>query len=119
MVRQRLRPGAAAPELMPAYRDGALALDQLTAFCVSEDRERQRQVLEQIGPHTPAYAIRRAMTEETVRVDDRRARFVGVEAYEAAGGAVLRDLEKVCAKLRVRTRIEAVATAVRMNLIDP
>lgn len=28
-------------------------------------------------------------------------------------------LEKVCAKLRVRTRIEAVATAVRMNLIDP
>lgn len=28
-------------------------------------------------------------------------------------------LEKVCAKLRVRTRIEAVAMAVRMNLIDP
>lgn len=28
-------------------------------------------------------------------------------------------LEKVCAKLRVRTRIEAVAKAVRMNLIDP
>lgn len=28
-------------------------------------------------------------------------------------------LEKVCAKLRVRTRIEAVALAVRMNLIDP
>lgn len=52
-------------------------------------------------------------------MDDRRARFVGVEAYEAAGGAVLRDLEKVCAKLRVRTRIEAVGTAVRMNLIDP
>jgi len=28
-------------------------------------------------------------------------------------------LEKVCAKLRVRTRIEAVATAVRSGLIDP
>ena len=92
VVRQRLRLGAAAPELMAAYREGALALDQLTAFCVSEDRERQRQVLDQIGPHTPAYAIRRAMTEAKVRVDDRRARFVGVEAYEAAGGAVLRDL---------------------------
>ena len=92
VVRQRLRLGAAAPELMAAYREGTLALDQLTAFCVSEDRDRQRQVLEQIGPHTPAYAIRRAMTEAKVRVDDRRARFVGVEAYEAAGGAVLRDL---------------------------
>ncbi|QTC89221.1 MULTISPECIES: helix-turn-helix transcriptional regulator [Brevundimonas] len=28
-------------------------------------------------------------------------------------------LEKVCAKLRVRTRIEAVAVAVRTGLIDP
>ncbi|MDI1281698.1 ParB/RepB/Spo0J family partition protein [Brevundimonas sp.] len=92
VVRQRLRLGSAAPELMAAYRAGTLALDQLTAFCVSEDQDRQRQVLEQIGPHTPAYAIRRAMTEAKVRVDDRRVRFVGVEAYEAEGGGVLRDL---------------------------
>jgi len=92
VVRQRLRLGAAAPELMAAYREGALALDQLTAFCVSEDQDRQRQVLDQIGPHTPAYVIRRIMTEAKVRVDDPRARFVGVEAYEAAGGPVLRDL---------------------------
>ncbi len=92
VVRQRLRLGAAAPELMAAYREGALALDQLTAFCVSDDRDRQRQVLAQIGPHTPAWAIRRAMTEAKVRADDRRVRFVGVEAYEAAGGPVLRDL---------------------------
>ena len=91
VVRQRLRLGSAAPELMAAYRAGTLALDQLTAFCVSEDRDRQRQGLEQIGPHTPAYAIRRAMTEAKVRVDDRRVRFVGVEAYEAEGGPVLRD----------------------------
>lgn len=92
VVRQRLRLGAAAPELMAAYRAGELALDQLTAFCVSEDRDRQRQVLEQVGPHTPAYAIRRAMTEAKVRADDRRAVFVGVEAYAEAGGSILRDL---------------------------
>lgn len=59
-VRQRLRLGAAAPELMAAYRAGTVALDQLTAFCVSEDQDRQRQVFDQSGPHTPAYAIRRA-----------------------------------------------------------
>lgn len=92
VVRQRLRLAAAAPELMAAYREGALALDQLTAFCVSEDQERQRQVLAQVGPHTPAYAIRRAMTETKVPVGDRRVRVVGIEAYEAAGGSVLRDL---------------------------
>ena len=92
VVRQRLRLAAAAPELMTAYREERLALDQLTAFCVSEDQDRQRQVLEQIGPHTPAYAIRRAMTESKVRADDRRAAFVGSEAYEAEGGSILRDL---------------------------
>jgi ParB family chromosome partitioning protein len=92
VVRQRLRLGSAAPELMAAYREGALALDQLMAFCVSADQDRQRQVFERIGPHTPAYAIRRAMTEAKVRVDDRRVRFVGVEAYAEAGGEVLRDL---------------------------
>jgi ParB family chromosome partitioning protein len=92
VVRQRLRLGAAAEELMAAYRAGTLTLEQLTAYCVSEDQDRQRQVLAQIGPHTPAYAIRRAMTEAKVRADDRRARFVGVEAYLDAGGSVLRDL---------------------------
>lgn len=92
VVRQRLRLGAAAPELMDAYRDGAMALDQLMAFCVSPDQERQRQVFEQLGDYRPVHAIRRAMTETKVRADDRRARFVGTEAYEAEGGMVLRDL---------------------------
>lgn len=92
VVRQRLRLGAAAPELMAAYREGRLSLDLLTAFCVSEDQERQRQVLAQMGPYPSVFGIRRAMTEAKVRADERRAVFVGLEAYEAAGGAVLRDL---------------------------
>ncbi|WP_293828059.1 ParB/RepB/Spo0J family partition protein [uncultured Brevundimonas sp.] len=92
VVRQRLRLGAAAPELMAAYREGTLALDQLMAFCVSGDQDRQRQVFEQLGEYRPVHAIRRAMTEAKVRADDRRAIFVGVAAYEAEGGSVLRDL---------------------------
>ncbi len=92
VVRQRLRLGAAAPELMAAYREGTLTLDLLTAFCVSEDQDRQRQVLDQMGPYTSVFAIRRAMTEAKVRADDRRVGFVGIEAYEAEGGLVLRDL---------------------------
>ncbi|MNK14048.1 Chromosome-partitioning protein Spo0J [compost metagenome] len=92
VVRQRLRLGAAAPELMEAYRGGTLTLDQLMAFCVNADQDRQRQVFEQMGEYRPVYAIRRAMTEAKVPVDDRRVRFVGLDAYEAEGGAVLRDL---------------------------
>jgi ParB family chromosome partitioning protein len=32
------------------------------------------------------------LTERAVRGSDKRARFVGLDAYEAAGGNVLRDL---------------------------
>jgi len=92
VVRQRLRLGAAVPEMMEAYRGGTLTLDQLMAFCVSADQDRQRQVFDQMGEYRPVYAIRRAMTEAKVPADDRRVRFVGLEAYEAEGGAVLRDL---------------------------
>ncbi len=92
VVRQRLRLGAAAPELMEAYRGGTLALDQLMAFCVSADQDRQRQVFDQMGEYRPVYAIRRAMTEAKVPMDDRRMRFIGLSAYEAEGGGVLRDL---------------------------
>ncbi len=92
VVRQRLRLGAAAPELVAAYRDGAITLELLMAFCVSDDADRQRQVLARMGPYTSAFAIRRAMTEAKVRADDPRAVFIGLEAYGAEGGAVLRDL---------------------------
>jgi ParB family chromosome partitioning protein len=43
-------------------------------------------------PARQTYQIRRMLTEDTVRASDRRARFVGITDYEAAGGVVLRDL---------------------------
>src|SRR3979490_2501548 len=32
------------------------------------------------------------LTENTVRASDRRAQFIGLDAYEQAGGTVMRDL---------------------------
>ena len=92
VVRQRLRLGAVSPKLMAVYREGGLTLDQLTAFAVSEDHARQEQVFEQLPYNRQPYAIRRAMTEAKAPASDRRAMFVGAEAYAAAGGAILRDL---------------------------
>ena len=91
VVRQRLRLAAVARDLIDLYRQGELTLDQLMAFAVCEDHDRQRQVFETYA-HAHPSAIRRAMTEKTVQADDRRVRFIGVEAYVAAGGAVMRDL---------------------------
>ena len=91
IVRQRLRLGAASPVLMAAYRAEEITLEQLTAYCLTDDPARQEQVFGQFGA-APAYSIRRAITEGKVLASDRRVQFVGLEAYEAAGGAVLRDL---------------------------
>lgn len=125
VVRQRLRLAAAAPELMSAYRDGTITLDLLTAFCVSEDQDRQRQVLAQMGPYPSVFAIRRAMTEARVRADERRAVFVGLEAYQAAGGEVVRDLftedgggwlqDPVLLDRLVTDKLEALAGEVRQR----
>jgi ParB family chromosome partitioning protein len=38
------------------------------------------------------YVIRSMLTEGAVRASDKRAQFIGVDAYVAAGGTVLRDL---------------------------
>ena len=92
-VRQRLRLGAAAPALLDLYRQEALTLDQLMAFAVNPDQDRQMQVFAQLPPGArQPWAIRRAMTETKVGAGDRRVRLVGLEAYVAAGGTVLRDL---------------------------
>ncbi|KRB49672.1 ParB/RepB/Spo0J family partition protein [Phenylobacterium sp. Root700] len=92
VVRQRLRLGSVAPALLDLYRQETLTLDQLMAFGVTEDHERQMQVFEQLAHNRQPYAIRRAMTEAKVAADDRRAVFVGLDAYLEAGGAILRDL---------------------------
>ncbi|MBQ1562059.1 ParB N-terminal domain-containing protein [Caulobacter sp.] len=92
-VRQRLRMGAVAPALLDLYREGDLTLDQIMAFAVSPDTGRQMQVHALLAPHQrQPYAIRRAMTQAKVEADDPRAVFVGLDAYVAAGGAILVDL---------------------------
>jgi ParB family chromosome partitioning protein len=39
-----------------------------------------------------SYYLKRLLTEGAVRASDKRAQFVGIEAFEAAGGVVMRDL---------------------------
>ena len=93
IVRQRLRLGSVAPALLDLYREDALTLEQMMAFAVNPDPERQMQVFAQLPQNNrQAYAIRRAMTDTKVAADDRRVQFVGLDAYAEAGGPVLRDL---------------------------
>ncbi|MCQ9157204.1 ParB/RepB/Spo0J family partition protein [Acidomonas methanolica] len=94
VVRQRLRLMTLSEKLLSLYEEDGIRLDQLMAFSISDDHERQEQVWDIIsqGHNKEPYLIRRMLTEKTVRASDRRARFVGIDAYVAAGGHVLRDL---------------------------
>ena len=49
LVEQRLRLGNAAPELLDAYRDGAIGLETLKAFAVTPDTERQLAAWERVS----------------------------------------------------------------------
>ncbi|MFS8037421.1 ParB/RepB/Spo0J family partition protein [Xanthobacter sp. AM11] len=94
VVKQRLRLVSVSPTLLDVYADDGMTLEQLMAFSVSHDHARQAQVWETVcnSWQKEPFHIRRMLTETTVRASDKRAVFVGVDAYEAAGGTVLRDL---------------------------
>lgn len=94
IVKQRLRLASVAPSLLNLYAEDGVTLEQLMAFTVNPDHSRQEQVWDAIKDSwsKEPHQIRRMLTETTVRASDKRAQFVGIEAYEAAGGIVLNDL---------------------------
>jgi ParB family chromosome partitioning protein len=94
VVKQRLKLASVSPTLLDAYAEDGMTLDQLMAFTVSGDHERQEQVFERLqhSHDRQPYVIRRMLTEGAVRASDKRAQFIGIDTYEAAGGMVLRDL---------------------------
>jgi len=94
VVRQRLKLAAVSPKLLDLYAEDQLTLEHVMAFSVTSDQARQEQVWEalQRSPYKEAYQIRRMLTDGAVRASDKRAQFVGLEAYCQAGGAVMRDL---------------------------
>jgi ParB family chromosome partitioning protein len=93
-VKQRLKLASVAPALLEVYAEDGMTLEQLMAFTVNPDHARQVQVWDAVQSswNKGAQTIRRMLTEGNVEASDRRAVFVGVEAYEVAGGTVLRDL---------------------------
>lgn len=94
IVKQRLKLVTVSGKLLDLYAEDGMTLEQLMAFTVSVDHTRQEQVWESMR-HSwskEPYQIRRMLTENTVRAADRRVRFVTIEAYEEAGGTVMRDL---------------------------
>ncbi|RWL15119.1 MAG: ParB/RepB/Spo0J family partition protein [Mesorhizobium sp.] len=94
VVKQRLKLASVSPVLLEFYAEDGMTLAQLEAFTVSGDHARQEHVFERLKTSydKSSYAIRRMLTEGAVRATDKRALFIGIDAYVEAGGTVLRDL---------------------------
>jgi ParB family chromosome partitioning protein len=94
VVKQRLKLASVSPALLDVYAEDGMTLDQLMAFTVSGDHERQEQVFDRlkVSYDKQPYVIRRMLTEGAARASDKRAQFIGIEAYVEAGGTILRDL---------------------------
>ena len=93
-VQRRLKLSALSPKLLALYREDGINLDQLTALTLSDDHAVQERTWFDAQPwdRTPAALRRRLTVGEVEAAGSALVRFVGIEAYEAAGGVVRRDL---------------------------
>jgi ParB family transcriptional regulator, chromosome partitioning protein len=94
VVLKRMKLARIAPQLFKEYRSDGLTLECLMAFTITDDHRRQLKVFKALADwqkNSPA-AIRDALTEQMIEAGDKLARFVGLDAYRAAGGITRADL---------------------------
>ncbi len=93
-IEGRLRLADLAEPIFAKLASGDLTLDMAKAYASTGSHEAQLRVWTTYGSMTRynADAIRRVIATDMMRANDPVALLVGVEAYEAAGGVVDRDL---------------------------
>jgi ParB family chromosome partitioning protein len=93
-VKQRLRLGKLAPELLDAYRAGDIDLETVTAFTLGADHAAQLAVWNQVKgqSYISPHRVRHLLTDSAISLDSALGQFVGKKAYKAAGGTITEDL---------------------------
>lgn len=92
-VQRRLKLANVSPRLMADYRGGDVTLEQLMALTITDDHRAQEAAFYD-APHWQrgSAALRERLIAREVSAAHPLARFVGLDAYTAAGGQVIRDL---------------------------
>lgn len=91
-VKQRLKLASVSPKLIDVYRVGKMTLEQLQAFSVNDNHTRQEEVWKEIKSSRwddDPDDIKRELFNDQTGADDTRLKFVGLKAYQKAGGAVI------------------------------
>jgi len=94
LVHKRMKLARVAPDLLHEYRDEGITLECLMAFTITDDHRRQIKVFKSLQDwqKDDPSVIRDALTEKMVDASSKLARFVGLDAYTAAGGISRTDL---------------------------
>ena len=94
VVRRRLKLANVSPRLLADYQADAVSLEQLMALAITDDHAAQEAAFYEAPQwQRSPESLRDHLTHEEIDASrDTVARFVGVDAYEAAGGGVRRDL---------------------------
>jgi len=127
-VQRMLKLANLAPSLMEKLAQDELTVEQCQALCLEDDHARQAEILDTVKASwsiAPAHLIKRAITETEMRTDHTKFRFIGRDAYEAAGGYVREDLfsqdegdgtaDSVLVGRLVQEKLESAALAIELQ----
>lgn len=97
-VAQRLALAALAPAILDALRDNTITIAAATAYASHPEHKERLKVFEahqkrsgSYGKHDPR-EIRDALKGRIYQLDHKLVRFIGIDAYRAAGGEIATDL---------------------------
>ena len=93
VVQRRLKLANVSSRLLADYRAGGVTLEQLMALTITDDHAAQEAAFYGAPEwQRGASALRERLTEREISANHSLVRFVGLDAYTAAGGGIRRDL---------------------------
>jgi ParB family chromosome partitioning protein len=91
-VRQRLALATLPDTALDALRAGKITIEHARALTSARTAEDQDAALQSALAGKPEYHIRNMLRRDTVSTRDKRARYIGLQAYHDAGGSSTTDL---------------------------
>ena len=108
-VKKRLKLARVAPELVQHFRTGKLSLEDIMAFTVSDDHDKQRACYKQLSFVSPQ-RIKSFLLGQANTTLDALVKFVGLKRYKKAGGTTTTDLFESTTYINDQEVLEKLAT---------
>lgn len=92
-VKRLMKLGGVAPALIELYRAEKVDLEDLMAFCLTEDHEKQMECYKALSGGNGIYPsnIKKFILNGGISTNSAIAKFVTLAAYKKAGGGVIQD----------------------------